>query len=65
MQHMAVYIDEIAAVSALRDAMKIPYLVEQSALHSGVYASGADLTFATHMAANALKRMSIQSSTEL
>lgn len=28
MQHMPVDIDEIAAVGALRDAMKIPYLVE-------------------------------------
>ena len=28
MQHMTVDIDEIAAVGALRDAMKVPYLVE-------------------------------------
>jgi hypothetical protein len=28
MQHMAIDIDEIAAVGALRDAMKVPYFVE-------------------------------------
>ena len=28
MQHMTIDIDEIAAVGALRDAMKIPYFVE-------------------------------------
>jgi hypothetical protein len=27
-QHMTVDIDEIAAIGALRDAMKVPYFVE-------------------------------------
>jgi catechol 2,3-dioxygenase-like lactoylglutathione lyase family enzyme len=32
-QHMAIDVDEIAAVGALRDAMKIPYFGEQRLLH--------------------------------
>src|SRR5204863_5900364 len=38
MQHMPVDIDQIAAVGALRNAMKLPDLFEQSSLHeSSVY----------------------------
>ena len=33
MQHMPVDIDQIAAVGALRDTMKLPDLFEQSSLH--------------------------------
>src|SRR5947209_12935531 len=40
MQHMPVDIDQIAAVNALRDTMKLPDLFEQSSLHErSVYES--------------------------